>query len=424
MPEPAHGPGRDDGVPIPGGMGQRQFIFLLSMVMAMAALGIDLMLPAFDDMREAFGLAENSNEVARTVTAYFLGMAIPQVVYGPMADRYGRKPVLYLAISIYSIGAVASALAPSLAVLLLARFVWGIGAAGGRVVALAIIRDVYRGERMAKAMSYIMSIFILVPVIAPSLGALIVSAGSWRWAFWSAFLAALALLVWSFRLGETLDPAHRRPMSFAALGSAARRLATSRTTLAPTLALTCMMGVMTTYLASSELIISEIFGRGDQFPVVFGVVALLLGAASFLNGQLVGRVGIRPLLRPVLGCYVAFSVITLAVALAADGRPDFWVFMPLLTISLACQMLLTPNLNTIAMEPVGDIAGTASALIGSVSIAGGAVIGAAVDPLFDDTVTPMAATLVISGLAVSLLVTWGARRPAPVPAPAASAIAG
>ena len=190
VPEPAHGPGGDDGVPIPGGMGQRQFIFLLSMVMAMAALGIDLMLPAFDDMREAFGLAEDSNEVARTVTAYFLGMAIPQVVYGPLADRYGRKPVLYLAISVYCVGAVASALAPSLVVLLLARFVWGIGAAGGRVVALAIIRDVYRGERMAKAMSYIMSIFILVPVIAPSLGALIVSAGSWRWAFWSAFLAA------------------------------------------------------------------------------------------------------------------------------------------------------------------------------------------------------------------------------------------
>jgi DHA1 family bicyclomycin/chloramphenicol resistance-like MFS transporter len=412
-----------DAASRPGGLGQRQFIFLLSMVMAMAALGIDLMLPAFDDMREAFGLAEDSNEVARTVTAYFLGMAIPQVVYGPLADRYGRKPVLYLSIGVYSVGAVASALAPSLTLLLLARFVWGIGAAGGRVVALAIIRDVYRGERMARAMSYIMSIFILVPVVAPSLGAVIVEAGSWRWAFWASFVAALALLLWSLRLRETLDPAHRKPMSFGALGEAARRLATSRTTLAPTLALTCMMGVMTTYLASSELIISEIFGRGDQFPVVFGVVALLLGVASFLNGQLVGRVGIRRLLRPVLACYVGFAAVTLAVAVAADGSPDFWVFMPLLTVSLCCQMLLTPNLNTLAMEPVGDIAGTASALIGSVSIAGGALIGALVDPLFDDSVTPMAATLLLAGVAVTLLVAWGARHPTPVPAAAAHSLA-
>lgn len=361
------------------GLGPVEFIALLSMIMALAAVGIDLMLPAFDEMRETFGLAPDSNEVALTVTTYFLGMAAAPLLYGTLADRYGRRPVLWLSGGVYIAGAAASALAPSLGVLLAARFVWGVGAAGGRVVAFAFIRDTQDGRAMARTMSYIMSVFVLVPVIAPTVGAAIVAVGHWRWVFWTGALAAVVVLVWSLRIGETLDPGARRPAGLATIASTARRLVSDRSTRAPLLGLTCMMGVMATYLASSQLVIGEIFGRSDQFPLVFAAVAAVLGVASFLNARLVGRFGIHRLTRPVVVAYLVGGGLTLTVSLAGDGRPGFWVFMPLLTVTIACQMLLTPNLNTLAMAPMADVAGTASAILASISTAGGAALGAVVD---------------------------------------------
>jgi DHA1 family bicyclomycin/chloramphenicol resistance-like MFS transporter len=395
-------------------VGQRELIGLLSMVMALAALGIDMMLPAFVDMRRTFDLAAGSNEIARTITAYFVGMATAPVLYGALADRFGRKPVLYLGGTVYLIGAVGSALAPTLPALLAARFVWGIGAAGGRVVAMAIIRDTHQGEEMARTMSYIMSVFILVPVFAPSLGAVVVSLGSWRWVFGVTACAAAAILAWSLRLNETLDPANRQPIRWGRLGASARRLASTPATVVPTLALTCLMGIMATYLASSPLLVGEVFDREDQFPIVFGAVALVLGGASFLNGRLVGRFGIRRLLGPVAVVYLVAGLTTVALSLGAEGRPAFWVFMPVLTVTLGCQMLLVPSLNTLAMEPVGDIAGTAAAVIGSVSTAGGAVIGSIVDSRMTSTTTPLAMTVGLAGATVGVLV-WAMVRSVPVP---------
>ena len=266
-PAPAAPSGPTDArPPLPGW----EFIGLLSMVMALAALGIDMMLPAFDDIRASFDLEADSNQVAQIVTAYFLGMAIAPLPYGALSDRWGRRPVLWLSGAVYVIGAIASALAPTFGLLLAARFVWGIGAAGARVVAFAILRDTYEGDRMARMMSYMMAVFILVPIVAPSLGALIVRFGPWQAAFVAGAVAGLALLAWSVRLPETLRPEVRRTDLFAMVPSTARRMATSMAIAAPVLALTAVMAVMTTYLASSELIISDLFGWGDRFPIVFG----------------------------------------------------------------------------------------------------------------------------------------------------------
>jgi MFS transporter, DHA1 family, multidrug resistance protein len=390
-------------------IGPKEFIALLSMVMALSAVGIDLMLPAFDDMRQAFGLAPDSNEVARIVTTYFLGMSLAPLPYGALADRVGRKPVLWLSGAVYMIGAIGSALAPSLGFMLVARFVWGLGAAGGRVVAFAIIRDTRQGEDMAKTMSYIMGVFVLVPIIAPTLGAVIVNLGPWRGVFWLAVFAAVVVLVWSRRLDETLTVANRQPMSFATVGTTAKRMVLSPATLASMLAGAALMASMSSYLGSSQLIISEIFGRGAQFPIIFAAVALLLGAASFLNGRLLGSLGLRRILPLASLVYLGAAGLSLIAALAADGVPSFWVFMPLVALTLACQMILSPNLNTVALAPMADAAGTASALVATFTSAVGALIGAFIDAQMNASVTPFAAALTIAGVFILVMVWWANR---------------
>ncbi|MEE9417544.1 MAG: multidrug effflux MFS transporter [Acidimicrobiales bacterium] len=371
-------------------LGRRELLTLTSAIMALIALAIDLMLPAFDDIRVAFDLGEGSNETGRVVTVFFLGLALAQVIYGPLADRFGRKPVLYLGIGIYLLGAVGSALAPTFDLFLASRFVWGVGAAGSRVVATAIVRDRFEGTAMAKALSQIMAIFVLVPVFAPAIGAAIIAVLPWRALFWFCVVWATSIGLWSLRLKETLDPASRRPLSLASTGRGYLQVARTPITAGYTVATTFLQGVFTAYLASSELIISEIFDRGDQFPIVFGAVATLFGAAALINGRIVEQVGMDRLVSRVLVVLMGLSAGLVAVAVLGDGRPNFWVFMPLLGLLLASFMFLMPNLNTAAMGPVGDIAGTASAFTGAVRIAGGALIGTLISARVDDSVTPFA----------------------------------
>lgn len=392
-----------------------EFIALLSMIMALAALGIDMMLPAFDDIRLAFDLGAGSNtaagtvapsnEVARVVTAYFLGMALAPIPYGALSDRWGRRPVLWLSGSVYILGAALSALAPTFGMLLVGRFVWGLGAAGGRVVAFAILRDTHEGDKMARMMSYMMAVFILVPILAPSLGALIVRLGPWQAVFWAGAVAGAALLAWSLRLPETLSPETRRTDLFATVPRTAKRMASTITIAGPVLSLTAVMAVMSTYLASSEFIIGDLFGWGDRFPLVFGANAAVLGVASLVNGRILGRLRIEQIVGPVAAAYLVFGLVALVVTLAADGRPGFWLFMPLLSAAMACQMFLMPAFNTLALAPVPDAAGTASALVATITTAVGAAIGAVVDAQFDDTVTPLAIAVVAAGVVVGLLVT-------------------
>jgi DHA1 family bicyclomycin/chloramphenicol resistance-like MFS transporter len=194
-------------------MGQRELLTLMSAIMALMALGIDTMLPAFDEIRTAFNLGDSSPRAGQVITVFFMGLAIAQLVWGPIADRFGRKPVLYAGSIIYVIGAVGSALAPTFELLLLSRFVWGLGAAGARVVATAIIRDRFEGSQMAKAMSQVMAVFMLVPILAPSIGAGLIAIFPWRSIFWFCAVFALAIGLWSLRMRESLDPGNRRPLA-------------------------------------------------------------------------------------------------------------------------------------------------------------------------------------------------------------------
>lgn len=390
-----------------------EFTLFLASTMALTALGVDVMLPAFGAIREGFGLAPDSTEVARVVTAYFLGIASGQVFYGPIADHFGRKKTLVFAGSLYMAGAIASALAPTLGFLLFARFAWGLGAAGGRVIVGAVVRDVYSGEQMARAMSMVFSIFILVPVFAPAVGALVLAVASWEWVFGFCALYAAGVLLWSRRLPETLAPENRMDeLTFARIRGAAKVVVSNRVTAGSTIALAALFGVLTSYLASGEIMFSEVFGVTDLFPVYFGLLAAVMGAMMYLNGRIVERLGLVRLLRWTMVVYVIVSAVFMVVVIAADGRPSLLVFMLGMGAVLATHSLLIPNANSRALEPMGEVAGMAAAIVGTVSTLIGALLGAALDAQFDGTVQPFAIAIFAAAVAATALFRWaeGERR--------------
>ncbi len=380
----------DPRVAIEARLGTRQFIALISMLMALTALAIDMMLPAFGAMREGFALAADSNALAPVITVFLIGLGIGQPVWGPLSDALGRRRILWVGLAIYIVGALGAAFAPSLTTLLLWRFVGGIGAGAIRVITHGVIRDAYAGEAMAKILSYIMAVFILVPVVAPSVGAFVLSVASWRWVFGFFVVFALVMGAWATRLPETLPPERRMPLRARKLAAAARAVLSSRFAMGLVLAQMLVFAFFASYLASSELIIRDVFGLGAWFPLIFGGSALVLGAGMLVNPRLIDHFGLRRWLRLVLSGYLVAVAVFALVTLASGGIPPFWLFMASLLPVLLTHSFVIPNLNAAAMMPMGNIAGTAAAVIGSIVTLGGAALGALIDRLYDGTVLPFA----------------------------------
>lgn len=399
-------------------LGPREFVGLMASCMGMVALSIDLMLPAFPDVREEFGLARDSTATSWIVTAFFLGLATGQLVYGPLSDRFGRKPLLYVGLGIMVIAATASAVAPSLGAVVVCRVLWGIGAAAPRSLALAMVRDTYGGDLMARTMSLIMATFVLVPVLAPSVGSAILAIAPWRTLFWLPALAALGVMLWARRLPETLAAHRRRSTSPGALVEAAREVIRTPQTVGFGIALTCIFGIMIGYVAGSELIIDEVFDREDQFPLIFGVLALFMAAGSFLNAWFVVRIGLFRLLRLAAIYLVGAVALMASIAVVTGGRPPLLVFGISIAVLLPAVAVIMPNANAAAMLPLPHVAGTAAALLGTSSTAGGALLGSVLASRFDGTIGPFAQGVLVFGLlaaaGVILLGLRGApdRRPA------------
>lgn len=387
-------------------MGQREFVVLISMLMALTALAIDMMLPAFGDMRADFGLAADSRAVAPMVTAFFLGFGLGQPLWGPLSDALGRKRILWIGMAMYILGALGAALTPSLSWLLAWRFLGGFGAAAVRVSTQGTVRDRYRGEEMAKILSYVMALFLLVPTIAPSLGVAILALGSWRWVFIFFVVFALVGAAWSLRLPETLPEARRLPLDPLAMAGAARTVLTTRFTMGLTVAQMFIFGFFASYLASSELIIGDVFGLGRWFPFIFGGAALVLGAGMLLNPRFVNSFGLRRVVRVVLLGNVAASIVFVSIALVSGGEPPFIVYMVGLAPLLLVHSLVIPNLNAAAMIPMGRVAGMAAAIIGCVGTLGGAAIGALIDRAYDGTITPFALAALAVGLVAYAVYRW------------------
>lgn len=382
---------------------------MLSLTMAVVALAIDIILPAFGDMREGFGLASDSNDIAAIITFFFFGLAAGQLVWGPLSDAFGRKRILYIGLTVYVIAAVTSAFAPSLQFLFISRFIWGMGAAGPQVVARSIVRDTYQGAAMARAMSFIMAIFVLVPIIAPTLGSVILLVGTWRWVFGFTALFAVGIAVWTLRLPETLSVDRRIPFRLGRLTGAARFVVTNRMAMGYTLAQMTVFGFFASYLASSQLILEDIFGIDALFPVIFGASAAVMGVFMLGNAKLLKRFELRPLVRTVFGIYLFGGLSMAAVAFATGGTPSVFLFYAALLPILIGHALLVPNLNAIAMIPMGAVAGMAAAIIGTIATLGGSIIGIVIDRTYDGTITPFGTAAAISGIVAFGLMLWADR---------------
>lgn len=394
----------------------RELIILLTALMASSALAIDLMLPAFPDIRSEFGMAADSSQVGWIITAFFFGLAAGPLLYGPASDRFGRKPLMAAGLTVYVLGSIAAVFAPSFGWIVAARVLWGIGSAGPRALAMAMIRDRYEGDAMARLMSMIMAIFLLVPILAPSLGAGLNAIAPWRIVFWVPALAGVALLVWSRRLPETLAPERRRPLSARSLADAGRAVVASRPTLLFTAAITFLFGVMTTYLSGSELIVEDVYDLRAAFPFVFGGIGVMLAIGSLNNARLVHRIGISVLVRRMAVISIVLATALVVLGMSNGGRPPFWAFVVILGLVLPLAQGLVPNANTAAMMPVPHVAGTASALIATVTTLGGSLLGGLVNARFDGTVRPMAIGMFVYIVIAALLILRATRAIAPLEA--------
>ena len=390
-------------------LGEREFIALMAALTASTALGVDVMLPALGEIRAAFGLAPDSTTLSWTVTLYLLGLGCAQLLFGPLADRFGRKPVLYGGLALYALGAAGAALAPSLEFLLVSRFVWGIGAASPRAMALAISRDSYTGDRMARTLTLIMAVFLIAPILGPGIGELLLLSGSWRWVFGFSVLTAAALTLWLFRLAETLDPRNRLPLDVRRVTGAFRAVVANRATLGYGLALTFALGAFLAYLASSELLFEAVYDRGGQFALLFGASAAVMAVAALGSARTIRRLGTATVLHGAVVAYLMFAASIAATSLATGGSPPFWLWWALLAILNSLHVVIVPAVNTLAMTPMGEIAGTASAAIGAFSMGVGSMLASITSRFGEGSVTPLSLGYLGYGALAGICILWAAR---------------
>lgn len=379
----------------------RELVGMMSMVMALSAMAIDFMTPAFGEIRIHYQLGAESTAAALIITFFFLG-EVAQIIYGPLSDRFGRLPVFRLGFAVYAVGSLASAFAPTFGFMLGARFLWGLGAAALQVSASAIIRDRFRGDEMARIMSITFSIFLLVPVFAPLAGAALLSVTSWETVFAFPALLALLMFVWSLRLAESRPESNIVALKLSAIVRAARFVLGNRTTRRYTVGAMLLFAAFSSFLSSFERVIGEIFGRPGLFPVAFGAMTAVAAAVMLGNGRLVNHIGAKRSSLWMLAVNLAVAAVLLALTI--PGVPPLGITLGLLTVILAVNTAASIDFGSLALEPMGEQAGMAAAFYGSVYIGGGALVGSFVDRLLVDTLTPWAAALLLSAGGALLLV--------------------
>lgn len=393
--------------PAAKGPGFPEFVCLIACLMALNALAIDSMLPALPDIGDALGVLRE-NDRQWIITAYLLGFGVAQILYGPLADRYGRKPILMIGVGLYAVFALAAALAPTFGLLIAARIGCGLGAASLRVLAVSIVRDRYEGRTMARVMSLSFLVFLGVPIIAPSLGAAILHVAPWPWIFGVLAAAGVLVMGWAaLRLPETLKPADRLPIQPARIAGAFRHALTERQSLGYTLAMTAITGALFGFLNSSQSIFEHVFHAADLFPLVFAAVAGGIAAASLLNATFVERFGSRLISHSALIGFIAMSAIHATVS--ATGHETIWTFGILQGLTMFCFGFIAGNFGAMAMEKMGHIAGTASSAQGFLSTTFGSIAGFAIGQQFAGTATPMLVGFTLMGLLALCAVLFAER---------------
>lgn len=388
-------------------LGFIEFVALMAMMMALSALSTDAMLPALQNIGEDLGIVrENSAQLI--VSFLFLGMAVGQIAYGPVSDSVGRKPTIYAGYGLFIAGCLLSIFAPTFPVMLAGRLLQGVGIAGPRSVTMALVRDQFEGRAMARIMSFVMSVFILVPVIAPSFGQAVLLFASWRAIFGALLTLALITALWfAVRHPETLPVDRRIPFSVSRIWNAVREIFAHRAALGYTLAAGLVTGAFSGYLNSAQQIFQEQYGLGTKFPLYFAVIALALGTASFTNGRLVMRFGMRALSGWSVQALVGLSLVFVGVAFVMGGHPPLVLLMTYLMATFFAVGILFGNLNSMAMDPLGHIAGVGAAVVGSLSTFISVPLGIVIGQAYDGTVVPLVVGFAVLSVLSFGVMKWG-----------------
>jgi len=382
--------------------GSREMTAMLAGLMALNAFAIDAMIPALPQIGEALNVAEE-NDRQLVVIAYFIGFASTQLFWGPLADRFGRKPILAAGIILYGLFATLCAFAGSFPLLIAGRVAMGASAAVTRVLVVAMVRDLFEAEAMARVMSLVFMTFMLVPVLAPNIGWAILQVASWRAIFIVLAVYAVTMLVWSsIRLPETLHPEYRRPLTVSSVVGGFRIVLTNRIALCYAFASTFIFAAMFGFIASAQQIYVDIFHVGEMFPVIFAGVAGVLAFSNYLNSRLVGRIGMRRLSQSALLLFLVISLAWLTVSL--EMNMPLWLFITFFASAMIPFGALGANFNALAMEPLGQLAGTASSILGFMQTFLGGILGTLIGQAFNGTVTPLAAGFCSVSVAALLMI--------------------
>ncbi|SLN12658.1 Bicyclomycin resistance protein [Roseovarius litorisediminis] len=372
------------------GMGRVEFVALMAMLVATVAFSIDAMLPALPQIGAELTPA-NPNHAQLIVTSFILGLGIGTFFTGPLSDTFGRKPVILTGACVYIAGAALGFAAPSLELIIAARILQGLGAAAARIVALAIIRDLFAGREMARLMSFVMMVFTLVPAIAPLAGSAVIAVSGWRGIF-AAFVAfALLTNLWlALRLTEPLPPTRRRPFNRSALFIALREVLSHHTVRLSIAVQTLCLTTLFASISSIQQIIGGTYGRAETFPLWFGLIALISGSGSFINASLVIHLGMRRLVSFALSAQIVITALVLALFLTdLPSGLQFQVYIAWQTTIFFQAALTLGNLNALAMEPLGHIAGMAASVIGSLATVGSVILTVPIGLAFDGTPMPL-----------------------------------
>ena len=386
------------------GLSRFEYIGLASLVTATIAISIDTILPAFEEIENEYSLGPTDLSVSLSITAFFIALGLGNLMWGPLADRFGRKPVMFTSLGAIAIGAIFTSFAPTFELFLVGRVFWGVAAAGPRTIILAITRDCYEGDAMSRIMSLTIAVFLIVPILAPALGEGLLLLGSWKLTTLAAAVLALIGAVWFSRIEETLRSDDVLSLEFGRIARAAKAVVSTRSTLLFTIAAMMTYGSFFPWLGSSPTLIDAIYGFDAEFALIFGGNALLMALAILFVEKMVRRYSTFPVVQIQVVSLVAVSLVYVVVALAADGVPPFWLWFVLVTILLALNSSSSPLLQSLAMEPMGAIAGTAASVSGAIIFVGGAILGSIIDRLIVDTVTPFGAGFAIYGLVIAFVI--------------------
>lgn len=388
--------------PRPAGMHPREFIAFIAAVMAVNALGVDLMLPALSDIGHELSVTA-ANHRQWVITFYMFGFGAGQLFYGPLADRFGRRPVLIASLAGFVAASIFAASSATFGALLGARMLQGLMSASTRVLAVAIVRDGASGRRMARTMSMAQMIFFIVPILAPTLGQGLLAFGPWRFIFYALGGFAAFVLAWSaLRLTETLPESRRLPISVARLRESYALTLSNRFSLGYAVAASLTFGGIIAFVSSSQQIFVDEFGAGDQFTWLFAICAGAMGFASFANSRLVERLGTRLISQSAVLGLIALSVVHILVIEA--GWETLTTYIIMQALSMTCIGLCGSNFGSMAMEPVGHIAGTASSVQGFITSIGAVIVGSAIGQSYSGTTLPLAIGYLLIGLVVLAII--------------------